>query len=340
MSRETIETLNTNTLIGFTEKRGTAWHYKVNAQGGETNHYPGAIPVDDVMRRLFHWQAQTGILQTTIDVNGTDLVVEDGTRQVIVRPDTATVLGVFKEGYQIHQYPDWLITQVANLIDDSNVSVASAGLLELGGMAWVQIEMPDNIVSPAGDEFRPSLLACTSHNGKLATTYKRVITRVVCDNTLECGLSEKASRVKVKHSRYSDLKIASARETLDILFSAADDFNDEVKRLLEQEVSGKQFVNFLTEIAPVPEAEGRARTMAEARREKLTELYLSDERIAPWQGTAYGILQLMNTYSQHFAGLHKGTRREEKNMFAVASGKLFETDRDAMATLDKVLANV
>src|SRR4051812_11545629 len=41
MSNETLQHLNTNTLIGNTDARGHAWHYRADEQGGETNHYPG-----------------------------------------------------------------------------------------------------------------------------------------------------------------------------------------------------------------------------------------------------------------------------------------------------------
>jgi hypothetical protein len=54
MSRETLQHLNTNTLIGNTDHRGTAWHDRVDLQTDEPNHYPGPIPIADVRRRLFH----------------------------------------------------------------------------------------------------------------------------------------------------------------------------------------------------------------------------------------------------------------------------------------------
>ena len=60
MSQETPEWLNTNTLIGFTEKRGHAWHYRAEVQGDQSNHYPGAVPIEDVRRRLFPWEAVEG----------------------------------------------------------------------------------------------------------------------------------------------------------------------------------------------------------------------------------------------------------------------------------------
>ena len=38
MSQETLAWLNTNVLVGFTDKRGIAWHYRASEQGSEPNH--------------------------------------------------------------------------------------------------------------------------------------------------------------------------------------------------------------------------------------------------------------------------------------------------------------
>ncbi len=59
MSRETLQWLNTNTLIGFTDKRGHAWHWRAREQNGISNHYPGPIPIHDVQQRLFAWTADS-----------------------------------------------------------------------------------------------------------------------------------------------------------------------------------------------------------------------------------------------------------------------------------------
>ena len=57
MSRESITWLNTNTLIGFTSRRGTAWHWRAEEHGDISNHYPNAVPLQDVQDRLFAWMA-------------------------------------------------------------------------------------------------------------------------------------------------------------------------------------------------------------------------------------------------------------------------------------------
>lgn len=106
MSQETMLWLNTMTLIGFTDKRGNAWHYRENDQGSESNHYPGVIPVDNVLRRLFSFEV---VERPIYFYNpGTDEFVQIDDRKAMVTDDSSDVLGVFKSGYQGHQYSEWL----------------------------------------------------------------------------------------------------------------------------------------------------------------------------------------------------------------------------------------
>jgi hypothetical protein len=85
--------------------------------------------------------------------------------------------------------------------------------------------------------------------------------------------------------------------------------------------------------------DGRAKTMAEARQDKLMNLWLNDNRVSPWQGTAFGVLQMTNTYLQHVAPTNKGTNRYERNMLDAANGKIESSDKDTIATLEKILVN-
>ena len=77
MSRETLTHLNTQTLIGYTSKRGQAWHYRADYQGSESNHYEHAIPVADVRRRLFYWSpVEADIQAVTIDEDGVQIYTD------------------------------------------------------------------------------------------------------------------------------------------------------------------------------------------------------------------------------------------------------------------------
>src|SRR5688572_29894447 len=182
MSQETMQWLNTMTLIGFTEQRGNAWHYRVEDQGDESNHYAGGIPVEDVLRRLFDFE----VWETPLYVLGDSGYTEIPNRKAMITSDNGDVLGIFKSGYTGHQYKEWLLENVATILDD-DLGIGSAGLLRNRAQAWVSVEVPETISTPEGVEFRPNLLACTSFDGSLATTYKRAVGIVVCDNTLSAA---------------------------------------------------------------------------------------------------------------------------------------------------------
>lgn len=357
MSRESMEWLNTNTLRGFTDSRGTAWHYMLQHQGEESNHYPGAIPVDDVIRRLMSWQALAVGMSYTIP----ELITDDGVteartfeapgRKVIVRSDTGEVLGVFRDSYEIHQFSEWLVDGIAGLIDTSkgDLAIGSAGLLKGGAVGWVQVDVPESITTPEGVEFRPHLFATTSHDGSLATTFGRSVTAIVCDNTLSAAMGESGEKFSVRHSKNSGLRIADAREALSMVHTIEADFAAEVAALSKIKVTAPKFSKFLDLWAPIPTDETvkggrvdpRAVTLAERKRETFTGLYTSDPRVTPWKGTGFGVMQAVNTFGQHFTAVRdgsddekvKGAKRYARSIMQAADGTLDRQTREARTML-------
>jgi phage/plasmid-like protein (TIGR03299 family) len=332
MSQETMEWLNLYTLIGYTDKRGNAWHYRRELQGVESNHYSGPVPVDDVLRRLFNFEyAEAEMLYR---FNG-ELRPADG-RKLIVRSDNGMALGAFKSGYQIHQPDEWLLENVATILDDE-LGIGSAGLLRNGAIQWVSVEVPDNIITPEGVEFRPNLLATGSCDGSITTTYKRIRTEVVCDNTREMALGEKGQAFKVKHTKNSGLKIIDAREALAVVHEMGDEFAAEIAALTAQKVSDLQFEALLTKMVPINDEMGkRGLTLGQKKREELMALWKNDHRVAPWTGTAYGVSQAFNTWGQHFRTVRKGAPRSVRNMENIIVGKTGDEDRNVLEVLASV----
>jgi phage/plasmid-like protein (TIGR03299 family) len=342
MSEETASWLNTMTLIGFTEQRGHAWHYRAAEQVEEPNHYPGPVPVADVRRRLLGWRVAEGDVTSTavtLDANGVEtFTVTDADRKAMLRPpgafgpgDEGAILGIFKVGYQGHDYDEWLLGQVATILDD-DLAIGSAGLLRGGAVAWVSVEVPESITTPEGVQFRPHLLATTSFDGSLATTFKRVVQNVVCDNTHAVAMSEAGQQVKVRHSRHSKLKLADAREALAMVHTIADHFAAEVARLTAVKVSEGDWNRLLEQLAPLPLDSVRGKTIALGKRASLTGLWNDDARVAPWKGTAWGALQAVSTHAHHESTV-RGMHRAERNMLRAVQGVTEALDRDTTARI-------
>lgn len=347
MTRETIADLNTNTLIGFTDKRGKAWHYRASEQGTESNHYAGAVPVEDVRRRLFDWTAEPRALSVALPASVETMTGFDAEgnpirheivpgKQAIVRSDNGHVMGIFGEGYRTHQYDEWLLRTVGTILDD-DLQIGSAGLLKQGAVAWVSVEVPENIITPEGVEFRPYLLAATSHDGSLSTTYKRVVQNVVCDNTMAIALGEKGQTYRIKHTKNSAARISDARDALAIVHSIADDFAAEVAALTSIDVSPAQWRKFVEASAEItPDTKGRSLTMAENKRASLSRLWNHDARVSPWAGTAWGVVQAVNTYTHH-EGIVRGADRAERNMTRAVTGGVDKLDTETIDLLNRVL---
>ena len=72
--------------------------------------------------------------------------------------------------------------------------------------------------------------------------------------------------------------------------------------------------------------------MADNKRDALEQLYRHDNRVAPWAGTAQGVLQAVNTY-EHHEGTVRGATRAERNLVNAINGTTTTDDRLALAQL-------
>ena len=335
MSSEASEWLNRNVLVGFTEKRGKAWHYRKSDQGAEPNHYDGPIPVNDVKRRLFAWEPVEAPVFAQLQTGAQS---EADRYKAIVRNDTQDVLGIVSSSYTVHAYDEWLLENVARLVGPDS-GIGSAGLLERGARAWVQVEVPETFDTPAGIRFRPFLSAATAMDGSMSTTYLTGAQVIVCDNTLRAALRDgDAAKLRVRHSARSRLVVDDARQALDLLAATKDAFERYVEVLSAINVTDRVWEGFLQAHFPLKD-EHRYRNGHPQldRRSQLRELWNRDERVAPWSGTAYGVVAAVNTYQHHVAEPKADVTRAERNASRVLNGRFDEIDTKAIRVLRNVM---
>lgn len=355
MSRETARALNTVVLVGFTERRGNAWHYRADLQTeweyvsedgfnrGVGNHYPGAIPLVDVKGRLFNWEPLTAPVYAQTAMGAFEPIPN----QVRVYPsdDPSHTFWIAKESYTPHEYGDTLGNSLADLLDTStdDLGISSAGLLKERAIGWVEVSIPDSITTPEGIEFRPNLLATTSLNGTVATTWKRTVTETVCDNTWGMAMAEKGQTYKIRHSRYSNLKLADAREALAILHTTASELEEEFAALCRIDVTDRQFSDIIGTLTDPPKGKEPSKmgtTLKEKKMGELSQLWNNDNRVSPWKNTGYGVIQAVNTWEHHIKGTRGGTSLAERNMLSAIDGSIEKHDANVYATMMAVLDNV
>lgn len=363
MSEETMEWLNNNTLIGFTEKRGFAWHRDNALQGLEDNHYPGAIPLDDVYRRLFGFdllrsavavkvygnmedaqlfgydmgkESDTEDAETGLIVPGREYYWKPTVDQIAVTTsDTADIMGFHTDSYEIHQYKEWLAETVSKILGQG-LDIGSAGLLKDRKVAWVQVETPEVIRTQVGFDFYSFITASTSTNGTLKTMFQANNRAVVCDNTLTGARNENSPKFGVKHSRNSMLRLQDARDALNVLVNAQKDFEKDIEVLADTPVSQQQWEDIVARLIPIPENEARS-AIAQTKVDDILALYRSDSRVQPWAGSGLGVVQAFNTWDQHFRTTRGDTNRAQRNQFNMINGSTAKADAKVMSALYEVV---
>ncbi|MFE5700281.1 DUF932 domain-containing protein [Rhodococcus koreensis] len=103
-------------------------------------------------------------------------------------------------------------------------------------------------------------------------------------------------------------------------------------------MTDRQWFEFLDAWHPMPEEAGRSRTIASRVREELVEMYRHDVRASTWQGTAFGVVQAVNTWAHHKQPV-KGAPRAERNQEGAISGRFDKLDASVVGTLEKVLTS-
>jgi hypothetical protein len=77
----------------------------------------------------------------------------------------------------------------------------------------------------------------------------------------------------------------------------------------------------------------RSAGIAERKRQALGRLWNHDARVSPWRGTAWGVVQAVNTYVHHEQTV-RGAARAERNMLRAVDGGIDQLDT---ATLRRIL---
>jgi phage/plasmid-like protein (TIGR03299 family) len=346
-SREGAGTLARNVVAGMTSRYGFPWWAgSWKPEMGESPFYPHGIPADVVRRRVFGWnviEEPLASVQATVSVDDVEEPVAYGTVpgwKVLRRDYDAEVLHVVKNSHRVHGYAETLLDGFQQIIRDTLV-ISSAGTLKGGRVGWVQIET-DALEHASGVVIRPHALFTTSHDQTYVTSCRENATNVRCDNSHRRALGEEIPVWRLRHTRNSvldDAQIEKARAALGLMLEReADAWSIELDLLTREPVTEAEWARFMQELAPRVDdkgepLQGRSLTMALTKQEQLTQLWKSDPRVAPWRGSAWGVVQAVNTWQTHTQTV-RGASRFERQMTNALDGTT--GDSLALAKLDVV----
>lgn len=183
-----------------------------------------------------------------------------------------------------------------------------------------------------GEAITASLYVQTTHNGGGALIVSTGYTRIKCTNGLTAALNYGAMRYSIRHTGSLDAKLAGVREALKIVPKVFAEFEDEVRKLIETEVTRRQAIDVVH--ALIPSNEGmteRQRDVALDNRAQLISTLDNDPRVG-YLGTAWGLTQAVSTWDQHVRdvrGVKTLEARRERTLTAMLDSKSVAMERFA-----------
>lgn len=303
------EITNTDHMVSAVE---TPWH----KLGTVTDHL---LTLEEALTEAhLDWQVERQPIY--VEHNGQYVRVEG--RDALVRQDTGLPMGVVGGTYKPFQNVEGF-DLLGVLLEGGEVEVETAGSLRGGRYVWCLAKLHKDL-RVNGDEHVPYIMFLNGHTGNMAGQVLVTPVRVVCANTLRMALSGVVSSWKFRHTTNVQARVQEARETLGLAWDYYDAFQEEANALLDQAVTDAQFEAIVADVFPTKDGDGvRKVNEANANRSAVTELYVNDERVRDFHGTAWGTLQAFSTWDLWGRNVRprNGSSEDEQQAMRIVTGR-------------------
>jgi phage/plasmid-like protein (TIGR03299 family) len=219
-----------------------------------------------------------------------------------VRSDTRGVLGVMTDKFVNHQPKDCLDYFEQYVSVDPRFRMDSAGSLK-GGQLIFATAIFEADMTVAGNAHKARLLMTSALDGSASTVNKGVMTRVICNNTLDAALSERNAPVfRTRHTTRFD-KVRAGRELARIAegFGAYKAMGD---AMAKTHVDDKQVATFFRTMLDI-EPQEKIADLSGRKRNQLESLCGAYDRTigeGAERGTTWAMLNAVTRYVDHDRG--------------------------------------
>lgn len=283
-----------------------------------------------IVQAELNWEVELRNMYTDAKfLGGEERTIEVPDAFATVRNSDNRVLGVVGNRYmpiQNIECFDFLDT----VLDDSSARYETAGSLYGGKIVWMLVNLGKDIVV-GEDKTIPYLLLTNSHDGSTAIKGMTTPIRVVCANTLSLALKDNVTSFGFRHTNNVHSKIDQARKLLEINYKYVDTFQEEVEKLIEQQVSDEKFYSILDATYPVVEINEDNTNSLQVQRSSVARSTVRDMFLNPefsgQENSAWSLINAMSNFEQWKAPVRKFSRDEVIAMRTIKGTQSPMTDK-------------
>lgn len=246
------------------------------------------------------------------------IFLQDGTeikdQYATVRTDNNTPLGVVGSKYTVLQNKD------AFSFFDAVVSVKeamyeTAGALGQGERIWLLAKLPGYIKTVGDDITEKYLLLTNTHDGSGSVQVMLTPIRVVCQNTLNIGMSQGSHKSKLRHTMNIGMKVEEVRKTLGLINQQFTIFEDATRKLAAVELTNEALSNYLHTSLSINKEDKSTRAMNII--DDVSQLFVTGKGadLPGAKGTAWGAFNAIVEYVDYKRGGDNMEKRTNSLLF-------------------------
>lgn len=219
-----------------------------------------------------------------------------------------------------------------NIVDESGANYDSAGVIDGGRKCYITMKLPNTIsVANDTDSIETYLNCMNSHDGSSSFNIHVTFLRLVCTNGMK-GFTQ-GSQITLRHTANATMKVQEAREALQLVFTAQEEFQAEVQSLLDSEMTNSQYKQFIETLIPEPQDEAsiRKQNSVERVRGELMSLWTAptQEIVKNTAWAAYSaVVEYVDWVKPVRGGEDKDIQRAERNL--LGNSRLKERARELL----------
>jgi phage/plasmid-like protein (TIGR03299 family) len=222
--------------------------------------------------------------------------------QATVRTDTNAVLGIVGPSYTVVQN-EQALDVLRPAVEQLGLTVAVAGALNGGSTGWALAQLPQSVdVTGTGDTVNGYALFRWSHDGSVGIVGSLTPVRVVCQNTLNAALNNRAqaSVIKVRHTASAEVKLDAAARVVSSLTEALIGTGETFTQLAHRRLSQREVIAYIESV--FPQEGDKLSDVVKARRATVAQLLESGvgaNLASPDGPTAWGAYNAVTEYFDH-----------------------------------------
>lgn len=235
--------------------------------------------------------------------SGKPIQVKDS--EAVVRCSDDYTLGIVGNDYTPLQ--NRVVFDFMNPFLEKGLAVPETGGHLFGGrVIWILMKMTEAFEVVPGDEVRGFLLGTSSHNMTKAGHFRFTTIRAVCWNTLSAAWAGDAKSdyaISIRHTAKVEEQVRAASRMFERFHATTLEAKEILQKLAKTKMKRPTMDEFLADLFPYNE-EAKSTTRTDNIRKSVLTLHDKNLGNIPGvQGTAWGMLNAVTEYVDHFRGV-------------------------------------